>query len=355
MELDILSTHVLMAIVEEIVPQTSFFKDRYFPTGDGDIFTADKVLVEYQSGDNKLAAFVAPRTGDIPVARRGYEIREFEPPYIAPSRLLTVDDLNKRGFGEALFGNTTRAERATRIVMQDLKDLDLRITRREEWMAVQTMINNACDMQEYVDAKTTGEIKRVQFYDTTSKHVYTVANRWDTANGKFFDDVHAMSQMLAERGLPAADLVLGAKAGAAIRNIAEVRELLDIKRMEYGALNPNLTTYPGVAILGALNFDGFILTIWVVTHSYTNNEGVRTPYFPATSAMVTAPACGHLMYGQVTQIDHGSTEFTTYAGARVPKLTIDTNNDVRKLRVASRPLAAPVNDSPYIYAANVVS
>ena len=36
-ELNFFDTYVLMAIVEEIVPQQTFFKDRYFPTGAGDV------------------------------------------------------------------------------------------------------------------------------------------------------------------------------------------------------------------------------------------------------------------------------------------------------------------------------
>ena len=92
-ELNFFDNYVLQAITEEIVPQASFFRDRYFPTEEGDIFAADKVLTEYQKGDRKMACFVAPRVGDIPVERRGYAIHEYQPAYIAPSRLLTIDDL----------------------------------------------------------------------------------------------------------------------------------------------------------------------------------------------------------------------------------------------------------------------
>ena len=65
--IDFFDTYVLLAITEEIVPQPSFFKDRYFPTGANDIFAADKVLTEYRKGDRKMAAFVSPRAGDIPM------------------------------------------------------------------------------------------------------------------------------------------------------------------------------------------------------------------------------------------------------------------------------------------------
>ena len=65
---------ILQAISEEIVPKVSFFKDRYFPTGAGDIFKANEVLTEYRSGDRKLAAFVDQKAGDIPIGRRSYEV-----------------------------------------------------------------------------------------------------------------------------------------------------------------------------------------------------------------------------------------------------------------------------------------
>ncbi len=94
-ELNFFDTYVLMAITEEIVPQQTFFKDRYFPTGEGDIFACDKVLTEYRKGDRKMAAFVSARAGDIPMDRRGYEIHEYQPAFIAPSRLLTLDELRQ--------------------------------------------------------------------------------------------------------------------------------------------------------------------------------------------------------------------------------------------------------------------
>ena len=56
--LNFFDTYILMAIMEEVVPSTFFFRDRYFPTGEGDVIAADKVLTEYRRGDRKMAAFV---------------------------------------------------------------------------------------------------------------------------------------------------------------------------------------------------------------------------------------------------------------------------------------------------------
>ncbi len=354
-ELNFFDNYVMMAIAEEIVPTASFFRDRYFPTGAGDIFASDKVLTEYRKGDRKMASFVSPRAGDIPIERSGYSIHEYQPAYIAPSRLLTLDDLTRRGFGEAFYPGSTPAERAAKLQLEDMTDLDRRISRREEWMAVQTMINNACTMQEYVDAQNEGEKLCVQFYDGSSDHTYTVAKPWNSADGDFFGDAKAMCKLLAKRGLPAIDLVLGSSTADAVLDIPKVRELLDRNSgIITGEINQTIA-YPGVTRMGVLNIGGFMLTLWDVSESYEDDNGIDTLYFPAKGAMVTAPGCGHMMYAQITQIPYGASEFETFAAKRVPKFVLDQDRDIRKLRLGSRPLAAPKNYCPYIYAENVIS
>jgi GNAT superfamily N-acetyltransferase len=352
--IDIFDTYYMAGVVQEIVPPATFFRDRYFPTDAADIFAADKVLVEYMEGDRRLAPFVVQRAGDIPVGRKGYEVHEFEPPFIAPSRLLTLDDLRKRGFGEALFAGSTPAQRAAALQLRDLTDLDLRITRREEWMAAQTMINNGCSAVAYIDNATAGVPFDIYYYDTGGSNpaVYTVAEEWDDTGGDFFSDVEAMCADLAERGLPVTDLVVGTAVGQFIMSNEKVAKILDNRRMEFGRLAPEVRV-PGVSWLGRLNFGGFDLDIFVVRETYVDDNGTTQYYFPTKSAMVTAPNCGHMMYAQVTQIEPDD-QYHSFAMKRVPKFVVDRDKDTRKLRLASRPLAAPKQKAPWMYAANVV-
>ena len=152
------------------------------------------------------------------------------------------------------------------------------------------------------------------------------------------------------------DLLLGTQAADAILQFEDLQRLLDKNSgIAIGAINEQLSGYTGVVLLGTINFGGFRLNLISVDESYEADDGQTKPYFPVTDAMVTAPGCGHLMYGQITQIDFGSTEYTSHAGIRVPKFTLDQDHDTRKLRLASRPLAAPQNYCPYIRAKNVVS
>lgn len=356
--LNFFDNYVLMAVSEEIVPQQSFFRSRYFPTGAGDVFAADKVLTEYRKGDRKMAAFVSRRIGDIPMERQGYEINEYQPAYIAPSRALSVDDLTKRGFGEALYSGSTQEQRAIRLLADDMADMERRIALREEWMAAQTMINNACTMQTYIDNDTQGETQHVQFFDgTVSEHIYTVASdrKWDGSAGDIRGDVRNMGKMLSRRGLPVADLVLGTDAADCVLEDTALRQKLDTSSgVLVGKIHEQLTGFEGVVFMGQLNFGGFNLNVFSVDESYVDDNNQDQAMFPATSALVTAPGCGHIMYGQITQIDYGQTVPTTHVGIRVPKLVVDQDNDTRKLRLGTRPLAAPKNYCPYIYAANVV-
>ena len=346
---------ILQAISEEIVPKVSFFKDRYFPTGAGDIFKANEVLTEYRSGDRKLAAFVDQKAGDIPIGRRSYEVHSYKPAYIAPSRLLTLDELTKRGFGEALYPGMDEAQRAARLLADDMNDMENRIARREEWMAAETMIGNGCVMQEYIDGATKGDSLVVKFYDGTSDHTYTASKKWNENGGDFWGDVKAMCRMLSARGLPAKDLILGTDVADYILTDERTRQLLDKNSgIIVGEIRQQLTQYDGVVFMGTLNFGGFMLNVFSVDETYEDETGKSARYFPATAAMVTAPDCGHMMYGSITQMDYGKTDYTTYAAKRVAKLVVDQDKDTRKLRLGCRPLAAPKTYCPYIYAADVV-
>lgn len=354
--IDFFSPQMLLSAVKQVLPVPSFFKDRYCPTDAADIYRSDKVLVEYQDGDQKMAPFIAPRVGDIPVDREGFEVAEFAPARIAPSRNLTIDDLNKKGFGEALYENLTPEQRAARYQVADMSFLDKRIARREEWMAAQMLINNSITIQEYIDGETAGNSYVMKFYSgLTSDHTYTVGDEWDDTDGDFFGDVEAMCDKLVQKGQPVEDLILGAKAAQSVLRLKEVKERLNKESgIITGEINAKLSSYPGVAYYGKMNFGGYVLNVFVVKEQYVDESGTVQNYFPAKSALVTAPGCAHMMYAAVTQIDYGQTEFTTHTGARIPKIEVNQGDDIRKLRLTARPLAAPKTKSPFVYAANVV-
>ena len=104
-----------------------------------------------------------------------------------------------------------------------------------------------------------------------------------------------------------------------------------------------------------LDFNGYRLNVLVPREKYINTSNQPVSLFDAKAAAVTAPGCGKRYYAAVSQYPYGSEELVTFVGERIPKIMIDQQKDSKKLRLASRPVTAPKNKAPWIYAAAVVS
>lgn len=99
----IYDTLYMLAAIEELAPEPTWFKRRYFPTDMAmDVFGTSKVLADYKEGNRKAAPFVLPRIGPLPVGRSGCSTYELEPGNISISKPLTIDQLTQRGFGESI-------------------------------------------------------------------------------------------------------------------------------------------------------------------------------------------------------------------------------------------------------------
>ena len=360
LNINILDTYYMAGLWRGLSPVTTFFRDRYFPTAEEDIFKSNKVLVEYQDGDSGMAPFMVESADPIPVGRRGYEIHDYEPTNIKQSLPLTADELKVRGFGEAILSNSTEAERAARLVSGDLATLERRFTRTEELLCVNTMLNNGFTVNEMLDADTVGNVATVQYYDAIAGNdgVYTLSPKWGTSTAwsAIVSDMRAMCRALSRRGLPHTDLLIGQDVADVLLANTDFQALVN-KNSGIVIASPivqELTQYDGVSLLGIVNFGGYRLNVIVVDEQYKAPDGTWTNYFPAKGVMVTAPSAGHLMYAHVVHMDEAG-NVSTIAGKRVPDLFVDRRKKVRELILEARPLAAPKNYSPWVYAANAVN
>lgn len=354
MALNFFDTHTLLASVQQLEPLHTFLLDRYFPTNSAtDVFATDDVLVEYKKGSKKAAPFVAPRKGGISILRDGYTVRRFTPSYIAPKRTLTIDDLNKRGFGEALFSTLTPQQRQGVLMLRDLDELRTMNERRKEAMAAEVIFTNGCIMDEYVDDLHTFEEKEVRFYDgEKNPAVYTPAADWSTteASGKqILNDVAAMISMLTKRGLPATEVLVAPDVADVILANEWILKLLDNRNYQIGGVDP--TVLPsGVAKICRLNIKGRMIDFLSYDDTYTEIDGTVKPFIPQGMIAVSAPGAGRTIYGAVTQLEQADGEFHTYAGINVPKYLSDARSNVRELILTSAPLCMPNNENPFITA-----
>lgn len=349
MALDIFSTHTMLAAVQEINPLHTFLRDRYFPTNDStDLFATEDVLVEYRDGSKKLAPFVAPRKGGVTVLREGYRMDRYTPPYIAPKRPMTADDLKKKGFGEALFSNLTPAQRQGALMMKDFEEMDVMIARREEAMAAETLLTNGCIMKHIADDVAEGEEMSIQFYDGEKNPAqFTPAADWNEADADIIGDIYAVCEMLAAKGLASSDLIVSPDVGSAILANETILKMLDNRNIVIGGVDPAQLPN-GVTKIARLNCKGHVVDVLQYSESYTDDEGKNVPYITAGKAIVTAPGCGRTLYGAVTQVEQADGQFHTYTAKRVPKYISNAAGNTRELYLTSCPLCIPNNKNAWV-------
>ena len=347
-------THTLLASVQQLPPLHTFLLDRYFPTNAAsDIFSTTDVLVEYKKGSKKASPFVAPRKGGITVLREGYTMKRFTPSYIAPKRTLTIDDLKKRGFGEALYSQLTPEQRQGVIMLGDIDELRAMNMRRKEAMAAEVIFNNGCVMDEYVDDLNNFEEREVRFYEGERNPAeYVPSAKWDTteASGKqMINDVAAMISMLTTRGLPATEVIMAPDVADVFQSNEWILTLLDVKNVNIGGIAPE-TLPAGAAKIARLNIKGRMIDFLCYEDTYTDVDGTVKQFVPAGKIAVTAPAAGRTVYGAITQMEQSDGEFHTHTGMDVPKYISDVAHDVREVRLATAPLCMPNNENAFISA-----
>ena len=361
-EIDIYSTHFMEGVIREKPQVYTFFRDRYFGGTPG-IFKTPKIMVDYDDGaGNLLAPFVIPRVGKVPMARAGYETRELTPAYIAPSRPLSIDILEKRLAGESLVSTMTPAQRERFYLVDDLDFLDKAISRREEWMCVNTMLDNACTMEHIGDQADKHLDMIAQYYDgKENPGAFKPSEAWAAGTaakrGTWYKSVCDEIDSLTAAGREVTDLVVGTDVADMIQNDPWVISMLDNRRIALGEVDPRWQPN-GVVRIGKLNFGGVELEIFSYKGTYqvigADGKTETRQYFPAKGALLCAPNTGKLRYGAVTQVEMDHNTYTR-TGRRIPKHNVNVDTNLKETILTSRPNAAPMMKGQWRACRNVLT
>ena len=140
-EVSIYDPRYLAEVVRTTPPVHTFFLDTYF--SNIKTFPTKGVDIDIVKGDRQMASFVHPLVGGQVLRDQGYKTESFTPPLINPLTITTANDALERAPGEDLYSGKTPEERAAQQLIEDYKRLDDAATRREEWMAVKTIMEEA--------------------------------------------------------------------------------------------------------------------------------------------------------------------------------------------------------------------
>ena len=345
-------TMTMIGAIQALPTHRTFLRDRYFPcTPATDMFPTEEVLIEYRDGNKKIAPVVAPRKGGVTIKREGYTTRRYAPPLVAPKRGLTIDDLNKRGFGEDLYSQITPEQREAQVLGNDLIELSTMIDGREEYMAASAMLNNGYVLKQYADDYGEKyEEYELFFYDGESDNSkYTPSGHWTDVDYDIIGDFRAMIRLLTSKGLPAEDAVFSPDVTDYIIKNKAIKELLDIRNVNIGTIAP-IELPDGASRIGVINIDGHDINLISYDEQYEDENGELQYFMGEGNVVLTAPASGRSLYGAVSQLEQSDGRFHTYMANRVPKYTADAEAETRTLKVSAKPLPIPKNKNAWIHA-----
>lgn len=325
------TTREMMDAIDQTPPVRTFLQKTFFPHDQTHV--TEKVEFDVRKGKRIMAPLVSPRIGGKVITRQGFHTNSFTTPKIAPERPLTVDDISTRAIGENIYSQRTPAEREDELLSKDMTDLEESIARRKEWMCRQILFEGKIDVvdeEEGVDVQIDFGFGNIIVLGTDEDWALSTVNPLvllrDTrkkiikATGKA-PDIAIFSSDVIETFITNP-------------NVEKAMNMLNMKNIviEPRVVDPALTFYGRIA---ELDIDIYTYDEW-----FLNDDGEDEAMIPAGTVLLGhSDGEGQIEYGSVTQME--DKKFVTYEGKLVPKQYADEKNEVKMLRLTSRPLPRP--------------
>jgi len=318
----------------------TFLRDTFF--GGREFPPTAVVEFDFRRGRRKMAPFVAPLVGGKLMERSGFETRFFRAPRIAPVRALRVPDLEPRMFGETIYEGSTAADRAAELLAEDSIFLDDAITRREEWMCRQVMVNGSINV-----TADTGYAMNINYLEygvppaNTNNHE-TVAVKWDTQTGSdpLADLERARLNTIKFSGISPNVALFGNAAKAAFIANNQVKTYLDNRRYELGNIAPIIQDQ---AVVRFATVPG--LECYSYAEYFEDDAGTLFAMMPDPIVVLASTNVQNkIVYGAFTQLeDVKAKRYVTYQTSRIPFVYGDEEDGNLFYRLTSCPLPMPAD------------
>lgn len=333
----------LFDTVDQIIPPKSFFRDHFFPNQKS--FPTEKILIDYRKGTQKMAPYIVPGSSGPISKRRTFETKEYACPMIGSARNITIADLQERGFGEQIYGQTlTPMQRAISLHASDIADMTNEILRRDEWACSQVITKLAFDVKSYNNdgALVTSDV--VDFSsDFTHKHIYTGTDLWSNASAPMFDQIFdAVHEISEDSGVAPNYMVANYKTLSLMLTNTEIMKYLQIpdqNNFNMLSIRPKIIS-PDVLFFASI--PRFGLDIYEYDGTFVDDSGTTQKFIPDGTVVVSNPGRGRHLIGTVSQIEDNQQNIQSYPGQEiVPKIWSDVQNDTYHFRLVSRSLPCP--------------
>ncbi len=336
--MDLNKTRTLLEAIERSYNPTTLLLDTFFPNVK--LFVTEEVDLDYKKGTRQMAPFVTSGSSGVNMARTGHATKSYKPPKMMPKRPITIENLNKRGFGEELYSTRTPEQRAAEIRANDMVELADMNTRRLEWMAAQLLINGTFTAKGYSDDGQT-YVEDTFTLDWTQKDTLTSTDTWDNAGADIYGDMENMCETVSTNSgmYPTIGMCSAKTANYLLNNTNLLKWLsvpsnanLSMMQIAPRILSPQVKRF---GIIQSLN-----LEIYTYNGLYLDDDAATKQYIPDDYFIVGVPGRGKQLFGAITQMDNDEV-IRTYEGRNVPKVWNEKGKDVSQLRMASAGVPIP--------------
>ena len=330
-------TRTLIAAFDEGPIVSTFLRDTFF--GGREYPPTNLVEFDFRRGRRKMAPFVAPLIGGKVMEREGYETRFYRAPRIAPVRNLRIPDLEPRMFNETIYQGRSPADRAAEMVADDAVYCDEAITRREEWMCREILVNGKLTVT--ADHGFTEVIDFMESAAGVPNNHEPVTIKWDQVNSTPLADLErARLNTIRDSGIAPNVALFGINAAAVFMRHPEVIKYFNLLNVTLGSIEPIIQS-DSVVRFGRVPG----LELYTYAEYFEDDMGVLFPMLPSNFVMLLSNSVQNkIVYGAFTQLEDAKAKrYVTYQASRIPFVYGDEENGHLFYRLTSCPLPMPTD------------
>lgn len=344
------------------IPENSFIQNRYFKNTPRTEFFSKKLVLDFDSEDMKLGAWV----------KKGYvngETTKFRATAVEPPRLGVQDTIDPENddrvlleqiaheMGDSGAGHVDALENLKRVKVMRLGN---RISRSIEKLCVQCLLDNAIRGTMATSATDSTPIDvEIKYYDDAdgkgNPQRFIPKTPWSSEGATPYRDICAMAYALKQHGGKAREVLMSAEAWICLRNDPLIEKYISWIHSEGSTMGGEEDG--DVERVARVIFDGFAMDVIVYSGIYCDEDGNEVPFLPADFVAVLSPDCGRLFTAGVTALNpqsitavdpQGTQSFIPRRGKMIASQYVDLAAQELALRVESKPLPAPTKQWQWV-------
>lgn len=332
-------TVTLLQAVELIKDPATYLVDTFFPNKLPTAWTT-YIALEYKKGKRLLAPYIVKGSKGVNVNRDTAQAKFYTAPLMGPRRVLSIEDIESRMFGETpIFSTVKPEERAALTQAQDLVDMKKMVANRKNKMAADILQTGETLIKGYADDGRTFTQDKISF-DWTGN--LTVATSWDNPAADIYSDLQAAVEKIAEDTGEFPTLMLcGRNVERYLLKNMEILNWLMIPNRQNLAMANFAPRYDSINSRYIGNISSLGLEVRSYIETYTDDDGTVKPFIDPDTVIVAIPGKGKQLSSRITLIDGIKKAPVSYVAEYVPYYLTDETAQQMSLALFSRQLLIP--------------